>query len=389
MRKNLREVPGLDGRTRVLVAAGPGQFGSIWTRDFAWSVEGLLLAGEDRAVRDTLDALLAAQRADGLAPRLLDTRWPWARFARAALKGRLGLTPPLVPNFTSEQMVVSYDSNALLVWAACRYALRRDSLAWAGLALPRLEKAMSWYADRETDGLIRQPPCSDWKDKVKARRGAVLYTNLVRWKAACSLAELYRALGRRSAAKETDGAANAMARRIERAFWMESAGCYRDTSGSDLISSDGNLAACVWGLAGGEKSARVLRALDRAGLMTAWGPRASERYPRAQVSLLARLAGVPGYHDDGVWLWQTALTLRLLRDLGRDAMLERLAGSVCALLCAEGAAGEVYDPHTGRALSGRFYRAETPFTWSSAMLLEALSPLSARSPSAVPLTEAA
>lgn len=389
LRKNIREVPGPDGRPRRLVTAGPGQFGSVWTRDFAWSAEGLMLAGEDRAVRDTLDALLAAQRADGLVPRLLDTRWPWARFARAVLKGRLDLKPPLAPNFTSDQLVVSYDSNALLVWAACRYALRCDALAWAGLALPRLEEAMAWYGGRETDGLVRQPPCSDWKDKVKARRGAVLYTNLLRWKAACSLTEVYRALGRRTAAENAASAASTLARRIERAFWVEALGCYRDTLGSDRISSDGNLAACVWGLAGPEKSARVLRALDKAGLMTPWGPRASERYPRAQVSLLARLAGVPGYHDDGVWLWQTALALRLLAALDRGALLERLAESVCRLLAKEGAAGEVYDPRTGRPMEGRLYRSETSFTWSSAMLLEALSPLAPLRPSAVPLTEAA
>lgn len=389
LRTNIRELPAPDGRPRRLVTAGPGQFGSVWTRDFAWSVEGLLLAGEDRAVRDTLDALLSAQRSDGLVPRLLDTRWPWARFARAVLKSRLPLLPPLAANFTSDQFVVSYDSNALLVWAACRYGLRCDALAWAGLALPKLEAAMAWYSGRETDGLVRQPPCSDWKDKVKARRGAVLYTNLLRWKASSSLAELYAALGRRTAAEDAASAARTHARRLERAFWMESAGCFRDTLGSDLISSDGNLAACVWGLAGAEKSARVLRALDKAGLMTAWGPRASERYPRSEISLLARAAGVPGYHDDGVWLWQTALALRLLAALGRAPLLERLAESVCRLLIKEGSAGEVYDPRTGRAMTGRFYRSETPFTWSSAMLLEALSPLAARRPSAVQAAEAA
>lgn len=372
LRSNIRDVV-QGGRSRRLVAAGPGQYGSVWTRDFAWSVEGLLLADEDRAVRDTLDALLSGQRADGLVPRLLDTRWPWARFARAILKERLALTPPLVPNFLSDQLVYSYDANALLVWAACEYALRRDELAWAGLVLPRLESALAWYCDKEEGGLVVQPPCSDWKDKLKARRGAVFYTNLGRWKAQASLAALYAALGRRAAAAEADSAAKTLQRRLERAFWDAEGGFYRDVVGASTYSSDSNLAAAAWGFADPERAAKSLRALDRLGLWTPWGPRAGQSYPSSQKSWLSRLAGIPGYHDDGVWLWNSALALDALAMTGRDAHRARLTVAVAGLLAAQGAAGEVYCPETGRPLSGRLYRAESPFTWSSSMLLASLT----------------
>ncbi|TBR22385.1 hypothetical protein EPO15_08095 [bacterium] len=383
LRTNLRDVPGPDGRVRRLVAAGPGQYGSVWTRDFAWSVEGLLLAGEDRAVRDTLDALLAAQRPDGLVPRLLDTRWPWARFARAVLKERLALHAPLVPNFRSDQFVYAYDANALLVWAACEYALRRDELAWAGLVLPRLEAALSWYETHESQGLVVQPPCSDWKDKLKARRGAVFYTNLARWKAASALAALYAGLGRRAAAQEAESAAKTLQRRLERAFWDAEGGCYRDTAQGSVYSSDSNLAACVWGFADPERAAKSLRALDRCRLWTPWGPRAGQTYPASEKSWLSRLAGIPGYHDEGVWLWISALALDALALTGREAHRARLAAAVAGLLTADGAAGEVYHPETGRPLSGRLYRAESPFTWSSAMLLAALTRAAAGTPAAL------
>lgn len=383
LRANIRDVPGPDGRPRRLVTAGPGQYGSVWTRDFSWSVEGLLLAGEDRAVRDTLDALLAAQHPDGLVPRLLDTRWPWARFARAVLKGRLTLRAPLVPNFRSDQLALAHDANALLVWAACEYAVRRDELAWAGLVLPRLEAALSWYDAREQGGLVVQPPCADWKDKLKARRGAVFYTNLVRWKARAALASLYAALGRRAAAAEAESAATALKRRLERAFWDASGGFYRDTDAGAVYSSDGNLAACVWGFAGPEAAAKSLRALDRLGLWTPWGPRASQPYPASEKPWLARAAGIPGYHDDAVWLWNSALALDALGLAGRDAHRARLAAAVAGLLSADGAAGEVYDPGTGRPLSGRLYRSESPFTWSSAMLLASLTRAAAQAPAAL------
>lgn len=375
LRANIREVRDPDGRSRRLVTAGPGQFGSVWTRDFAWAAEGLLSAGEDDAVRATLDALLEAQRADGLIPRLLDTRWPWARFARAVLKERLPLAAPLVPNFRSDQFVLAFDANALLVWAACRYALQTDSLAWAGLVLPRLENAMAWYAPHETDGLVRQPPCSDWKDKIKARRGAVFYTNLTRWKALLSLAELYAALGRTARAAEAAAVARTLRRRLQRAFWNAEGGFFNDSDGFPLLSSDGNLAACLWGFADDEQAGRIVRAMDRLGLWTAWGPRASQPYPLSEKSWLTRLAGIPGYHDDGVWLWQSALALRVLAAMGRVAPLKNMTAGVVGLVLREGAAGEVYDPVTGRPLSGRLYRAESPFTWSAAMLLESFTEL--------------
>lgn len=383
LRSNLREVAHPDGRPRRLVAAGPGRHGSIWTRDFAWSVEGLLAAGEARAVRDTLDALLEAQRPDGLVPRLLDTRWPWARFARAVLKGRLALTPPLVGNFVSDQLVVAHDANALLVWAACRYAAAQDEPAWAGLVLPRLEAALAWYAGREKDGLVVQPPCSDWKDKLKARRGAVCYTNLARWKAQSELAGLYAFLGRRQAAEAAESAARALQRRVDRAFWDSGGGFYRDTDASGLLSSDANLAACVWGFAGEEKTARILRAMDRRGLWTPWGPRAAEEYPASEKSLLSLAAGIPDYHDGAVWLWNSALALDALAAAGRSAHRSRLAAALIGLLQVSGEAGEVYHARTGRPLSGRFYRSESPFTWSAAMLLAALTRAAADAPAAL------
>ncbi|MDE2291028.1 MAG: hypothetical protein KGL53_03000, partial [Elusimicrobia bacterium] len=93
---------------------------------------------------------------------------------------------------------------------------------------------------------------------------------------------------------------------------------------------------------------------------------------------------IPGYQDEAVWLWQSALALRVLDGLGREALLERVTAAVCGLVVRDGAAGEVYDPRTGLPLEGRLYRSESPFTWSSAMLLEALAPLAARSQSPVP-----
>ncbi|OIO05674.1 MAG: hypothetical protein AUJ52_13340 [Elusimicrobia bacterium CG1_02_63_36] len=375
LRANLKSVESPDGRPRSLLVAGGGQFHSVWTRDFCFAAGGLLAAGETQAVRDTLDALLAHQRADGLIPRLLDSYSPLTRFARAMLGSRIPLKAPLKPNFISDHFVSSIDSNALLVWATCRYAIAADQPAWAGLVLPKLEKAMAYYTDRLKNGLVRQPPFSDWKDTVSARRGAVFFTQLHRWKALQALSRLHRHLGRVSEAARRESEARAFARLVDRAFWDETRGFYRDTLVRNRLSCDSNLAAVAWGFASEERSARVVRAIDRAGLWSPWGPRAGERYRASEKGWLVRLAGVAGYQDDFVWLWIAALGLQALRRTGRKALLERTLRRVAALLERDGAVSEVYDPETGAEIKTRLYRSEKPFSWSAGMLLETLREL--------------
>jgi glycogen debranching enzyme len=375
LRANIRSVDGENGRPRSIVVAGGNQFGSAWTRDFCFAVGGLLKAGEHQAVRDTLDALLAHQRADGLLPRLLDSYSPFTRFARSLLGARIPLKSPLHPNFVSDHFVRSVDSNALVVQAACRYAIEADRPAWAGLALTKLERAMAYYDRLEENGLVRQPPFSDWKDTVSARRGAVFLTQLQIWAAHNALARLYASLGRTRDAERSRSRAAALARVADKAFWDEQRGFYRDTLSRPLLSCDSNLAAAAWGFCTEERAARIVRAIDRAGLWTPWGPRAGERYKASEKGWLARFAGVGGYQDDFVWLWITALGLRVLRRTGRSALLDKTVRGVAALLDRDGAVSEVYDPETGAEVRSWLYRSEKPFSWSAGMLLEAFREL--------------
>ncbi len=375
LRTNIRRVSGPDGRPGTVLTAGPHQLASVWTRDFCFAVGGLLAAGEVRTVRFTLDEIIRRQREDGLFPRLLDSHHPAMRLVRALTGGLIPLRGPLKPNFRSEHFVAAVDSNSLLAWAAVRYALHTGNFAWAGLVLPRLLRGMSYYDSLEEDGLVVQPPYSDWKDTIGARRGAVFFTQLLRWKALNSLAELYHALGRAITAEELKSRSRDMARRTHRAFWSPEKGFFRDTLDHPKFSSEGNLAAIAWGFADEEESSRIIRTMDKAGLITPWGPCAGERYPTATKTGLACLAGIKGYHDEYVWLWNSALLLDSLRRLGRRLSVRKLADSLAALLIDSGRVSEVYHPETGREIRTWLFRSERPFSWSAAMLLEVFEKL--------------
>ena len=367
LRRNLRQAPGPDGRTRTLLLAGPAS-GVVRTRDLCFAAGGLLLAEEGRALRDTLDELLSRQRGDGLFPCALEP------------STRAGIAGPLSPRFGALPTRPAPDSNSLLAWAAARYALHSGNLAWAGLVLPSLERGMAYYEERLEEGLFRQKACSDWKDSVGSRRGAVFFTQLLRWKALRSLEELCRAMGREKAAEAWKQESHRFARHLQLMFWDRERGYFQETLEHPRFSSEANLAAADWGLAGEEQSARIVRAVDRLGLLTPWGPRASERYPLLRKGVLPVLGGVRGLHDDGVWLWISALHLRVLQRLGRRAALDEAVRGVCSLVAAQESVSQVYDPVSGRPLRTRLLRLETPFSWSAGMLLETFHGLLAKLP---------
>lgn len=357
---------------RTVVSAGARQFRSVWTRDFCFASGGLLSLGEASAVRDTLDEILSNRRPDGLYPRLLDSYGSLTHFSRALFKGSIPLAAPLHPNFTSDHLVLSIDSNALTVWTAGRYALHAGDRAWAESALPALKEGMRWYQAVLAEGLVQQPPFSDWKDTIAARRGAVFFTQLLFWQAQRAMASLLDLTGKAGESPRWRHEADALAARMREEFWDEAGGFFKDTVLHPVFSSDGNLAAIAWGFATEEEAERILKALDRLGLMTPIGPRAAQPYPLSEKGWLSLFAGIRGYHDGFVWVWNSALALRALRRAGMLARREALLEGLCRMLEAQGELGEVYHADATPVRTW-LYRSESPFSWSSGMFLEAVA----------------
>lgn len=374
LRANLRTIHGAAGERTVLVA-GANQYASVWARDFCFASGGLLAAGETQPVLDTLLELTALQRADGLYPRLLDSRSPFTRFVLATLGARLALKAPLRANFISDHLVLTYDTNALVIDAICRAALAAGDPGFALRLLPSMERALAWCRARMRDGLLHQEPFSDWKDTIATRRGKVFFTQLQLWKALDSLARLFDAAGEGARALSFRGEAAGFARLLQDSFWDDHGGFYRDTLEYPVLSTDGNLAAVAWGFVPGSRAGRILDAILARGLWTPWGPRAGERYPYSEKGWFARVALVHGYQDDFVWLWLSALALRALHAAGRADHRDRLLGTLCERIVREDKISEVYRPEDGREVRTWLYRSEAPFSWSSGMLLEAFAEL--------------
>src|SRR5207247_551802 len=130
---------------------------------------------------------------------------------------------------------------------------------------------------------------------------------------------------------------------------------------------DGLLFAVVLGFRP-ERSERIMRALDGAGVWTPWGPRcAVPDYSFLGRGWITRLAGIPDYHDRMVWMWLGALAVRAWLAVGRKERALELAGRLAEIAERDGAIGEVYEPEDGRPVKRLFYRSESPFSWGSGM----------------------
>lgn len=210
--------------------AGANHFGSLWTRDFVYSIPGLLTLGRDGeiTVRDHLSKMFLNLREDGLVPRLFDipgnkgrtgserriisfmldgrspvalrsarlggrftkldlewdpTKIPNARELRdEALKLTDNEEQPLVAEHLGEHKTEAFDSNILAILGALQYVDQTQDLDWFNTHKEDILKVYQFYDDKFSKrSLIKQPKFSDWQDSV-ARNGHSFYINFLYWK---------------------------------------------------------------------------------------------------------------------------------------------------------------------------------------------------------------
>ena len=115
------------------------------------------------------------------------------------------------------------------------YAAKTGETAFLDAHRSQLVAAFHFYDSRMKDGLVVQPPFSDWQDSVK-REGATLYTNL-----------LYQSLLERLQGQPGfDIAPQQVAahrEKMEAAFFDPGTGLYKSVAGQPQTSLDGNLLA--------------------------------------------------------------------------------------------------------------------------------------------------
>lgn len=357
---------------KQILHAGYRNFRESWARDFGFAAYGLLALQAYQPVKETLQAFFWHQTSQGQLPVKLYSLPVVSRFLHSLFEREQPLQAYLRPKYQTGHRTESLDGQALLVIAACRYIEQSGDLGFGRELWQPLELAMRWLQTFKglEDQLLHQRAYADWADSV-ARRGAVLYTNVVYWQALKSMAGLAGQLEYSGEVALFQQDAARVQEALLAQLWRPETGFFATNAEYANLSSAGNLLAVAWGLATPEQGGAILDALAAAGMAEPVPTRAAyPAYQRQDIALENRLGRLANYHTEAAWLWIGAWHLIALCRLGREAEARQLLGRIVTVVTRDQQVHEVYGPD-GQPLSSFWYTSEAPLVWNAGMLVYA------------------
>jgi hypothetical protein len=348
----------------------------------------------------------------------------------------LPIKGPLSPKHIDEHGMLAIDSNILTLAAALSYVKATGDVAWWRKHEKQLVSIYRFYERyKREDGLLAQPPYSDWQDSVKralptrpeaaprtrlarvtralkdtrlgrwyqrrkwwgraadpSERGVTFYTNLLYDRVSTAL------LTGKFVDKAAFGLSRARLRKarksIERAFKDKETGLYRSMLGMPQISLDGNLFALDMRFVRGAQRKQHYQRMKKVFAYRTddgregMGFNTTPGYPREWNHAAIEWSGLQGYHDRIQWSWLMGLSAKVATDLGDVKLARSVISRLAASIQKHGTIFEVFEPGTGSRLTpfkgkGTFpYHSEIDFSWGSAFAGYAARALDAKGASA-------
>jgi glycogen debranching enzyme len=349
-----------------MLTAGHNQFKTLWTRDFCFSVPGLLAIGESHLVRRQIEMYFKFQRADGLIPRGVDVCPPQLRVVANSVHRRIASLLPqyenrkLKPEYYGEHRTEAFDSGVLLVLALLQY-LEHEKLP---LDLDQygshIKKTLDFYLSHKRNGLVQQAAYSDWQDSAR-RKGAGLYLHVL-------LLVLAQKIRSYDFGKPLfDGLEKA----VFSNFFDQEKKVFRQ-DGFKQIPLEANLWIIEHKLMEEYvNSDELYQNLKRTKIWSNLGTPIWPSYPPNEVSLTTKVVGLRSYHDGLHWPWLMAEAARIAMLQNDPSEADHIFSKIADFVEQSNGIGEVYLSN-GSPFRSTFYRSEMPFSWSAAKILQAL-----------------
>ena len=358
--------------------AGANHFGSLWTRDFAYSIEGLLAINEEKAVKEHIETLLKNRHPKtGLIPRVLDNMNSANRvvFNLLPILGKpKPIKSPLKAEYVGEHKTVAIDSNILVLRGAILYLNKTGDFTWWKQNQKAFKELLNYYQNHLENGFITQEDYGDWQDSVK-RKGVTFLTNFHYW-------WVINQIEKQGLLENLPRQATSFKRDLKAAFYDPNSNLYKSHAGLSVISLDGNLFALSSKDFFDTKKERVklYQSLKNSPLWTRHeipGFASYPDYPKKWASLNVRIVGLKHYHDRIFWSWLIGFSAKAAFLNNDPQEAKRILTLFTKTVVKEGAVSEIYRPRKKkkplREFKSLLYRSEKPFSWGSAFVLDALN----------------
>ncbi len=358
---NIIEISG-----KQYLSAGKNQFRSLWTRDFCFSAEGLLLLGHDKVVKDHLDFLIANRRKkDDLIPLYMDSISPMIRVVTGSINSLLNsnieLKSPskLKPYYLINGQHPSIDANILTLYASMKYLQKTNDQEWYQQNLKNLLAIFKYYEQKKTDGIIYQTAHSDWQDSAK-RVGFSFFTNILYYQ----VAEYFKFIPKDELRELKD--------KIHSAFYDPSTGIYLSMLGKKQYSLDGNLWAIEYNIFNNAET--LYLNLLNSNLLKQFGLLGNATYPSynaRELYLQVRISKLNEYHGKLYWSWLLNKSAKVSLLMNDHAQFKIQNDFLQNLYLSNKDIQEVYDPNKEYApFTSTLYDSEKNFTWGSSTYIE-------------------
>lgn len=267
----------------------------------------------------------------------------------------------------------STDPNSLFLIVSSLYLGLTDDADYLETHFEAFERAMEWSIGRTGEGvLMKEGSYSTWEDTV-AKKGEVLYTNVLYYAALRAFARICEMKG-----EDTENygkMAQQVKVELDSRFW--NGNYYIDWIDGDkrydYFSTDGNALALLFGLPGREKAEKMLHYMAEHQLNEPMPSRtchtAAGGYPAARVSRLNRLFGMENYHSRWTWPWLGCIGAAALHRAGKGKEAKELLAGVGDVIIRDGVCHEVHGLDQKPVHLGKRFRSEAPFAWTAGTYL--------------------
>lgn len=365
---------------REFVATGGNQFRTFWTRDFCYSVPGLLKIGKVKLVKNQLSLIYKFRNASNLLPRGIDRIDPKIRVLFTALlpkairptfsysKDDKKFDQQIKGEYKGEHGTVAIDSNALFILAYLNYAENTQDYF---LSPQQIGSLFDIYRSRMTLSGVDQPPFSDWQDSVN-RSGVWLLLQVQ------ILSALKKYYGWTS--EEQNGfSIFQIEESILMNFYSKKENVFFQSKNTKALAIDAYGFIFTNKLFSEKLSLiKLYKSLTSHPLWNKWsvpGVPVSDYYSSGEVSWTTKIVGLGGYHDHFHWGWLVAEAARISRLNGDQSEYLRIVNKFCADTESTSTLSEIYSLKENLLVEHKsiLYKSENPFTWTSAKWCEALT----------------